>query len=169
MRKVTTYIICDHTIALIPIENGFTKIVTINEELYCTKSTIDIIKESYFQGNAFSEYRRTAILEMPSFSQRAPIPIKPHENLYFIPSHNPYNGECVWISYHHIKKVISIRSNYTLIIFGNYLVIRISVSADIIKDQLHKMTTNQRRWSSANKLSLWLDPLDRKVSKNEAE
>ncbi len=168
MRKVTSYIICNQTIALIPIENGFTKIVKINDELYCTKSTIDIINESYFHGNDFSEYRKTAILEIPSFSQRAPIPIKPHENLYIIPSHNPFNRECVWISFHHIKKVYSIRSNYTLIIFGNYVVLRIYVPADIIKDQIHKMTT-QRRWSSPTKISLWLDPLDRKVNKNEAE
>ncbi|QOR66349.1 competence protein ComK [Cytobacillus suaedae] len=169
MKIITTYIICDQTIALIPIKNGFTKIVTVNKELYCTKSTINIIKESYLKGNSLYESRRTVIIEMPSFSQRAPILIKPQENLYFIPTHNPYNKECVWISYHHIKKVYPIRSKYTLIIFGNYLVMRISIPAEIVKEQMHRITTNKKDWFSSTKLSLWLDPFDRRVSKNEAE
>jgi len=102
------YTIQSNSIALLPAKciEYHTIVLTSNEKLYIKRTPLEIIKASCYQNFSSYEGRREAVKHLTDFQKKLPIPVNTFQDIYAFPTKSPTSDDCVWLFYHHIKKIV---------------------------------------------------------------
>ncbi|MRG85094.1 competence protein ComK [Salinibacillus xinjiangensis] len=123
MNKVEEYEINRNTILITPHYDPVyrTRILEKNREIYCTKTSLQIIEEACINGGASMNGRKQAMEKILQTKVKVPIPVDPSIGVFLFPNKSPKEMNCYWFSFFHIKEYLksSHDGNKTEIIFTN--------------------------------------------------
>ena len=121
------YEINEKTVAVIPVDSMWTKIMEENDEFLVNMSSMKIIERSceYFGSSFLGRQRGTKSLI--GINYKTPIIIEESKNIIYFPTTSPRLKECIWISLSHIKKYEEVGGK-TLISFENNENLLINIS-----------------------------------------
>ncbi|WP_102026468.1 competence protein ComK [Salirhabdus sp. Marseille-P4669] len=99
------YKINRNTMALlhVPSAEYQTRILEKDKEIYCTKTSMQLIKEACISGGSTYIGRKKAMEKILRVKSKLPIPINPTEGLFFFPNMSPKEHNCTWISFFNIN------------------------------------------------------------------
>lgn len=108
IKVLEEYTIQGNAIALLPAKSieYRTIVLTSNEKLYIKLTPLEIIKASCYQNFSSYEGRREAVKHLTDFQKKVPIPVNTSQDIYAFPTKSPTSEDCVWLFFHHIKKIV---------------------------------------------------------------
>lgn len=142
MKKIihNDYEINRNTQALLPGLNMDydTIVVETNQTLYVKKRIINIIKNDCLDGGSTYEGRRIAVTKKMGFGRKQPIPIYPHLGIIAFPTKSPEHFNCVWIFPQHVKRIITVPSGESEIVFRDGQSIVVNESRFVLEKQIQR-------------------------------
>lgn len=129
------YEICEDTLAIIPFNNNFSKVIEKNNEFIIKKKPMDIINFSCLYFGSSYEGRHSATKYLLGISYKSPILIEESRNIIFFPTLSPRVRECYWIS---LNNIINYKkfNNKTLILFEDGKELEIPISYGSLDNQI---------------------------------
>ncbi|MBE6153380.1 MAG: competence protein [Firmicutes bacterium] len=133
------YEICQDTLAIIPIENGKSKVIETHGEIIVNKTPMEIIEDSCLYFGSSYDGRHTATKYLLGISYKSPIIIEESRNIIFFPTNSPRQYNCCWIS---LRNIIDYKRkyNYSIIYFDNGKNIQLNISYGSLDNQILRAT-----------------------------
>ena len=133
------YEICQDTLAIIPIENGKSKVIETHGEIIVNKTPMEIIEDSCLYFGSSYDGRHTATKYLLGISYKSPIIIEESRNIIFFPTNSPRQYNCCWIS---LRNIIDYKRkyNYSIIYFDNGKNIILNISYGSLDNQILRAT-----------------------------
>lgn len=134
-----SYEINSHTVALLPIEGNYTKVIEEDSIYTVEKNTTEIINDSckYF-GSSFVG-RKEGTKALMGISYKAPIIVEETKNLIFFPTSSPRFENCTWISLKHVNNYLKSSQN-SLVTFKNGKQLELEISYGSLENQVLRAT-----------------------------
>ena len=107
-RRKATYIITVDTKAIMHKDSNYyrTLILEGKEEKKSQATVLEILNRNCLDyGASFKGRRETSSYYLHS-NNKLPIAVHPAKGIYFFPTASLTNKDCVWLAYHHIKRII---------------------------------------------------------------
>jgi len=129
------YEICEETLAIIPFNQKFSKVIEKHNEFVVKQKPMEIINYSclYF-GSSYSG-RHSATKYLLGISYKSPILIEESKNIIFFPTLSPRVKECYWLSLNNISNYKN-NNNKTIISFVNGKELEIPISYGSLDNQI---------------------------------
>ncbi|WP_156290974.1 competence protein ComK [Oceanobacillus salinisoli] len=141
MKEILShYSIHKNTISLLPAKHidYYTIVLEQNRYIYVKQTPIEIIKNSCLNRYTTYEGVREAVYHYTGFKRKVPIPINPHQNIYFFPTHATNDYECCWISCDHVLQINQTTKSSSSLTFNNGKTIQFDVSTYSLKKQMQR-------------------------------
>lgn len=136
------YSIHSNTMALLPANrmNYYTIVKEPDREIYVKQTPIELIREACLERFTTYDGVREAVQHNTGFKRKVPIPINPHLNLYFFPTHATNHFDCCWISYYHVLRIVKSLTNHpsSTILFKSGESLHLGVSPYVLKKQMER-------------------------------
>lgn len=97
------YEISEDTMALLPNEEGKTKVIEVEKEFFVEESPMEIIENScsFFGSSYLGRFNGTK--KMTGITHKSPIIIEESSEIIFFPTTSPRLSDCKWIAHKQIK------------------------------------------------------------------
>lgn len=136
------YSIHSNTMALLPSNHKDydTIVKEPDRDIYVKQKPLELIKQACLERFATYEGVREAVQHNTGLKRKVPIPINPHLNLYFFPTHATNHFDCCWISYYHVLRIEKSLTNHpsSTIIFKSGERLHLDVSPYVLKKQMER-------------------------------
>ncbi|MEK4803219.1 competence protein ComK [Oceanobacillus sp. FSL K6-0118] len=136
------YSIHSNTMALLPSNHKDydTIVKEPDRDIYVRQKPLELIKQACLERFATYEGVREAVQHNTGLKRKVPIPINPHLNLYFFPTHATNHFDCCWISYYHVLRIEKHLTNHTFstILFKSGDRLNLDVSPYVLKKQMER-------------------------------
>jgi len=133
------YIIHDRTLALTETESNYyrTKVYETNKVIYRKEDPLTIIKNSCkHYGYHYSAWNKL-VKKILGRNSKLPVPIKPSNALFFVPTTSHHNKDCTWISYYKVIHYME-RNNKLKIVLNDGQTISTDISLNQFKLQMKR-------------------------------
>lgn len=129
------YEISIETLAIIPMENRYSKVVEMEDTFIIEKTPFEIIEDSckYFGSSYIGRHEGTKSLIGVNY--KSPIIIEETNNIIFFPTSSPRFTNCSWISLRHVWKYEK-EEKYSKIIFKNGFSLILEISYGSLQNQI---------------------------------
>lgn len=129
------YEINSDTLAIIPYDNGKSKIIEKQREFIVDRTPMEVISYSCLYFGSSYEGRHSATKYLLGISYKSPIIIEESKNIIFFPTSSPKLFDCSWIS---LKNIVDYKrvKNRTSIIFENNKKLMLNVSYGSLDNQI---------------------------------
>ena len=99
------YEINAQTLAIIPLKEGKSKVIEVNNSFIINKTPIKIIDNSCkFFGSSY-EGRFSGTKNLTGITHKSPIIVEESRKMIFFPTKSPRLDSCIWISFNNILKL----------------------------------------------------------------
>lgn len=118
--------------------NVYSKVIEENGEIIVMGRPRRIIQAAceYFGSNLSGRQKGTRAIA--GFTNKVPIAIEPHSNIYFFPTGSPRVATSVWVSHSHVVKTNYIAHKQTEVVFNNGYQTILQISQGSLTNQLHR-------------------------------
>ena len=131
------YEINDKTLAILPFSKNKSIIYEGKDCYILEKSVSKIMDASCRYYGSSIEGRQKGTANLIGITYKAPIIISEENNVIFFPTSSPRLKECSWISLNNVNKITE-RNNKISLEFLNKEIIELSISENIIRNQILK-------------------------------
>ena len=133
------YEINNGTLAIVPTEDGKTKVYEIDDEFIVDKRVYQVMEEScqYFGSSLIG--RQTGSKNILGSSYKIPVVIDESRDIIFFPTSSPLLDSCYWIGLKDIKEIIK-KDRKTIIVFDNNKEIEVDIPYLSIQNQIMRAT-----------------------------
>lgn len=133
------YEINNGTLAIVPTEDGKTKVYEIDDEFIVDKRVYQVMEEScqYFGSSLIG--RQTGSKNILGSSYKVPVVIDESRDIIFFPTSSPLLDSCYWIGLKDIKEIIK-KDRKTIIVFDNNKEIEVDIPYLSIQNQIMRAT-----------------------------
>ncbi|MBM7646385.1 competence protein ComK [Scopulibacillus daqui] len=132
-----TYVIHPKTMALVPFYNEkgevYTEIYESDQVLVIENKPLNIVKDSCYAGGSTYTGRVDGTTKLMNYTKMQPIVINDVSGIVVFPLESPNNEMCIWLSHHHIGKVIDKGPGYSTILFKNGKALPVPFSKDVVE------------------------------------
>lgn len=137
---MTSYEISAETLAIIPIDNGRSKVVEKDRTFIVNMKPMDIIENScqFFGSSYFGRHSGTK--KLIGVSHKAPIIVEESREIIFFPTNSPRLYDCCWISLKNIEKYKKIDHKNSLVIFTSGYLLDVDISYGSLENQILRAT-----------------------------
>jgi len=139
------YSIHSNTMALLPTNhvNYQTIVKEPNRHIYVKQTPFQLIKQACLERFTTYEGIREAVQHHTGFQRKVPIPISPHSNIYFFPTHAINHSDCCWVSYHHVLRIKKYHKDHpndpsSTILFKNGKILHLHLSPFVLNKQMER-------------------------------
>lgn len=145
MHIQSHYVINEQTSALLPVKHYDyqTLVIENQKQIYVKQTPIEIIQYSCLSRFTLYEGIKKAVIKKTGFKRKTPIPISPHQNIYFFPTHATDNFNCCWISFYHVNKIVNPQNHQlnkysSIILLKNGQNLKLDISCYILNRQMKR-------------------------------
>jgi competence protein ComK len=133
------YEINNGTLAIVPTEDGKTKVYETDDEFIVDKRVYQVMEEScqYFGSSLIG--RQTGSKNILGSSYKVPVVIDESRDIIFFPTSSPLLDSCYWIGLKDIKEIIK-KDRKTIIVFDNNKEIEVDIPYLSIQNQIMRAT-----------------------------
>ncbi len=133
------YEINNGTLAIVPTDDGKTKIYETDDEFIVDKKVYQVMEESceYFGSSLIG--RQTGSKNILGSSYKVPVVIDESRDIIFFPTSSPLLDSCYWIGLKDIKEIIK-KDRKTIIVFDNNKEIEVDIPYLSIQNQIMRAT-----------------------------
>ena len=134
---MNSYEINNDTLAVIPIDENYTKIIENNEEFMVMENSMDIIDNSCkFFGSTYSG-RLEGTKSLIGVTYKAPIVIEDSCSIIFFPISSPRLSDCLWISFKNVDSYKKIEEDNSILLkFVSGYTIKLPISYFSFSNQI---------------------------------
>lgn len=133
------YEINAQTLAIIPLKEGKSKVIEVNNSFIINKTPIKIIDNSCkFFGSSY-EGRFCGTKNLTGITHKSPIIVEESRKMIFFPTKSPRLDSCIWISFNNILNYKR-ENNNSVIKFCCGKEIKLNISYNIIDNQVLRST-----------------------------
>ena len=133
------YEINNGTLAIVPTDDGKTKIYETDDEFIVDKKVYQVMEESceYFGSSLIG--RQTGSKNILGSSYKVPVVIDESRDIILFPTSSPLLDSCYWIGLKDIKEIIK-KDRKTIIVFDNNKEIEVDIPYLSIQNQIMRAT-----------------------------
>ena len=125
-----SYEINKDTCAIIPVNEGITKVLENSDEYFVNKSSFEVMDDSCQYYGSTCEGRVKGTKMILGSNYKLPIIIEETNDIIFFPTEAAKNINCIWISLNNIKSYEKC-NGFTKVIFnsGKEIIVKMSISS----------------------------------------
>ena len=133
------YIINRKTVVITPLNERQSIVYELGKQVIINKPSLPIVRRScYVFGSSF-DGRMAGAKELTGYKYKPPIVIQETDNVFIFPTKSPYSESTEWVALNHIVEFYPNHgNNNTFVRFDNGLLLELSVSYGIFKNQYLK-------------------------------
>lgn len=136
---MNSYVINRKTVVIIPLNDKQSIVYELGKQVIINKTSLFIVKKScYVFGSSFKG-RIEGTKKITGYKYKTPIVIHDADAVVMFPTKSPYLENTEWVALNHVKEFFpSEENNNTFVVFDNGLLLELSVSYNVFKNQFIK-------------------------------
>ncbi len=134
------YEITYETQAIIPLENGNSKVLEFDNEYYINNNSMKILEHSCEYFGSSYEGRKEGTKKLLGITHKSPIIIEESRKIIFFPTTSPDNKDCIWINLEKVDKYYKLDKKRSAIRFKNGDIIEFDISFGSLTNQIMRAT-----------------------------
>lgn len=139
--KERPYIINESTMIILP---WYSKHAYLNstileefQEIDTGESPLTLLEHSCdYYGSDLNGRLRSASMILTG-QRMLPVLVSETNRICMVPTCSPYNPECVWLSYKHVKDIVP-KEARSVVVFSNYQMVELDITRDTLETKLSK-------------------------------